>query len=317
MPIRLQEKSRSKNNNRYSSSQLFNFARDSYLERTGRPIYALAYLLPFIVIYEIGTFLINTDILSKSQIRVVAFVWLEELLDWLGFGSQYAWIAAPAAVIVILLALQLTSRTSWKVNLNDFVPITGECIAMAIPLIVLSLILNRPMGANQKTAFAPERGVAAAAAQIQQVQNAKAVGVAPQEFDSSYVRPSIRSPFMVNLITGIGAGIYEELVFRLVLICVLMMLLQDVMGLTHLNSLVIAILLSAGLFSAHHHIIFMHGRFDVTSAFSWPAFTFRTVAGVYFAAIFAVREFGVTAGTHAFYDIMAAAVNAIFFSQAA
>ena len=59
---------------KYSTSQLFNFAKDSYLERTSRPIYAMVFLLPFIIFYEVGTFCINTDILNQSQIRVVSFV---------------------------------------------------------------------------------------------------------------------------------------------------------------------------------------------------------------------------------------------------
>jgi hypothetical protein len=66
---------------KYSTSQLFNFAKDSYLERTYRPIYAMVFLLPFIIFYEVGTFRINTDVLNQSQIRVVAFVWLQNLLE--------------------------------------------------------------------------------------------------------------------------------------------------------------------------------------------------------------------------------------------
>ena len=139
MPSKTQDKSG------YSTSQLLNFARDSYLERTSRPIYALVFLLPFIIFYEVGTLLINTDMLSHSQIRVVAFVWLQNLLDYAGFGSKFTWIAAPLAVISDSLALQLTSRTNWTVNLKDMMPMAVECIMLAIPLIVLSLLLNRPV----------------------------------------------------------------------------------------------------------------------------------------------------------------------------
>ena len=139
MPPKKQDKSG------YSTSQLLNFARDSYLERTSRPIYALIFLLPFIIFYEVGTILINTDMLSHSQIRVVAFVWLQNLLDYAGFGSKFTWVAAPLAVIVILLALQLTSRTNWTVNFKDMMPMAVECIMLAIPLIVFSLLLNRPV----------------------------------------------------------------------------------------------------------------------------------------------------------------------------
>jgi len=68
---------RIKERKRHSTSQLLNFAKDSYLDRTSRPIYAIIFLLPFIIFYEVGTILINTDMLNQSQVRVVAFVWLQ------------------------------------------------------------------------------------------------------------------------------------------------------------------------------------------------------------------------------------------------
>jgi hypothetical protein len=306
--------SKTQDNNKYSTSQLLNFARGSYLERTSRPVYALAFLLPFIIVYEVGTLLINTDLLNRSQIRVVAFVWLQDLLDWAGFGSTFTSIAAPMAVLVILLALQLTSRASWKVRPKDMLSMAAECIVLAIPLIVLSLLLNRPATVPQQ----PTRPASVAAA-----QNVTAGGVAWPEAQRGHViacvqaMPTVhtraKSPFLVNVVTGIGAGIYEELVFRLILICALMLLFQDVIGLTHTTSMIVAIGVSAALFSLHHHIIFMHGRFDQTTVFSWSPFLFRTIAGVYFAGLFAMRGFGITAGTHAFYDILAAAINAFFF----
>jgi hypothetical protein len=299
--------SKTQDNSKYSTSQLLNFARGSYLERTSRPVYALVFLLPFIIVYEVGTLLINTDLLNRSQIRVVAFVWLQDLLDWAGFGSKFTSIAAPLAVLVILLALQLTSRASWKVRLKDLLPMAAECIVLAIPLIVLSLLLNRPVTVPQQS------GVSANAAVV---ASAGYGGTSIHAHAAPTPRPQGKSPFLVNVVTGIGAGIYEELLFRLILICALMLLLQDIIGLEHTPSMIIAILVSAALFSLHHHIIYMHGRFDQTAVFSWSPFLFRTIAGVYFAGLFAVRGFGITAGTHAFYDILAAMMNAFFFGSA-
>ncbi len=118
---------------------------------------------------------------------------------------------------------------------------------------------------------------------------------------------------LADIVTGIGAGIYEELVFRLILICLLMLFFQDVLRLTRKNSIILSVLISAALFSAHHHVIFVEGQFGRTAAFDWTEFGFRTIAGVYFAILFAIRGFAITAGTHAFYDIIATIVNAAFF----
>jgi hypothetical protein len=303
---RSSKKSRKHNTSKYSSSQLLNFARDSYLERTSRPIYAFMFLLPFMAIYEIGTSLINTDELNRSQIRVVAFVWLQDMLNYAGFNPRFAWIAIPMAAAIILLALQITSKTSWKVRFTDMAPMAGECVMLAVPLIVLSLLLNRS-AANPQAAWSGGGVVAAAA-----VSKPAAVGI--DRLQSEPVHGP-RNTFTVSLVTGIGAGIYEELVFRLILISLLMLILQDVAGMEHLAALIVAVLLSAGLFSAHHYIIFLHGRFDQTLVFDWSSFVFRTVAGVYFAGLFAVRGFGITAGTHAFYDILAAILNVLFFAK--
>jgi hypothetical protein len=194
------------------------------------------------------------------------------------------------AVLVILLALQIvlwfTCRTSWKVNLKDLTPMAVECIVLAVPLIVFSLLLNRP-------AAAPGQGGAVANAAL------AAAG---------------HNGFWGDIITALGAGIYEELIFRLILICFLMLLFQDIIGLTHTASMVIAVIVSAAFFSAYHHFDIRHGRIELIAAFSLPPFLFRTIAGVYFAGLFAVRGFGITAGTHAFYDILAAVINVFFFA---
>ena len=121
---------------RYSVSQLFNFVQGSYFERTSRPIYAIVFLLPFIVFYELGTLLINTDLLRHYwQGRVVAFAWVQDLLVHLGLGSKFGWVATPLAVVVILAALQLASGKGWRFWFGDILPMAVECILLAVPLI--------------------------------------------------------------------------------------------------------------------------------------------------------------------------------------
>lgn len=320
---------------KYSTSQLLNFIQDSYLERTSRPVYALVFLLPFIVVYEIGTILINTDVLNRTQDRVVAFIWLQNFLDgYLGLGSRFAWIAPPLTVVIVLLALQLTSRKRWYFNFTDVIPMAIECSLLAVPLIVLSLVLSGP--AEPKSNISP--GVSCAPKiQAEEVfrawtstssfepRTSRSYSL-PVPSCSSFIGREIWSTtakgdrnransqsLLANIITGIGAGIYEELIFRLILICILMMLFQDLMGFEHKNSIVFSVLISAALFSAHHHIVFVNGQFALTSPFSWAEFSFRAIAGVYFAALFAIRGFGITAGTHAFYDIIATILNVVVF----
>jgi len=297
--------------NSYATAQLLNYARDSYLERTSRPVYAIVFLLPFIVFYELGTILINTDVLNQSQVRVVAFVWLQNLLRHLGTGSRFAWIAPPLVVVIILVGLQVASRKQWYFCLSDYTPMVFECIFLAVPLIVLSLMFNSPPAnsdnASQFSRARPSvRVVVAAQRGCLSGENLSSVDYL------AAARPKAHW-LMADIVTGVGAGIYEELVFRLILICALMVLFQDLIGMGHQNAIVLSILMSAALFSAHHHIVWVDGRLGRSAPFLWTEFGFRTLAGVYFAILFAVRGFGITAGTHAFYDIIATVVNAVFF----
>jgi hypothetical protein len=296
----------------YPTGQLLNFTRDSYLERTSRPVYAILFLLPFLIFYEIGTIVINTDDLTRLQLRVVAFVWIQDALLNLGTSSRFAWLAPPLVVVVILVGLQVASKKQWYFCLSDYLPMALECVLLAVPLIVLSLLSNSP-GTRPDNPGSPQS--LRPPAQVQMAAHTRVL--APEQLMAALgqqdtAHPKVHS-LLTNVVTGVGAGIYEEMVFRLILICALMVLFQDVIGLSHQNAIALSVLMSAALFSAHHHIIWIDGRLARSAPFNWTEFGFRTIAGIYFALLFAIRGFGITAGTHAFYDIMATLVNAIFF----
>ena len=280
---------RQKNNRKTSRSQLFSFMPDCYLDRTSRPIYALAYLLAFIIFYEIGIFIVNPLILEQSLEQqhsvVVSFVWIQSMLKFLRFSDRMTWLVTPLVVVLILLALQITSRTSWRVRIKDFIPMTIECILLAVPLIVLILIFNH-------SAADPQPGATA----------------------NQAVSANAQAGLLPEIVTGIGAGIYEELIFRLILICLLMLLLEDYLLFSRKSSVIFSVLIAAVLFSLHHHIHFVHGQFQAGEPFYFAPFVFRILAGIYFAILFAVRGFAITAGTHVFYDIIAALLNALLFA---
>lgn len=268
------------------SGQLVSYLPESYAERTSRPIYSLVYLLGFLVVFILGTLLIQPNTLSQSlaepQVRVVAFVWVQNLMTYLGFSTRSAMIATPLVVVVILLALQSTSRTPWRVKFEDMFLMLAECILLSVPLIVLSLLLNR----GAATANAAEQ--AGQAVQAQRI-------------------------LWVDIVTGIGAGVFEELVFRLILICLLMLLFQDVFGIEKKRAVIISVLISAVSFSVHHHIFIVNGEIHRGEPFTVGKFVFRAIAGAYFAILYAVRGFGITAGTHALYNVLAALARTLLF----
>ncbi len=104
-------------------------------------------------------------------------------------------------------------------------------------------------------------------------------------------------PSLKRLVPFLGAGIYEEMLFRLLLYSALFWLLRKMDVVEHLACL-LAALGSATLFSAAHNL----GPFG--EQYHNYEFAFRVLAGLYFALLFHFRGFGVVVGTHACYNVM-------------
>lgn len=98
-----------------------------------------------------------------------------------------------------------------------------------------------------------------------------------------------------NINLAIGAGIFEELIFRLVLIGSFLVILQRGISLPTRVSVPIAILLSAVVFAAFH--LFME-------TYSFPVFSQRVFGGVLLGSIFYLRGYGISVYAHIIYNIL-------------
>ncbi len=103
---------------------------------------------------------------------------------------------------------------------------------------------------------------------------------------------------LTRLVLYCGAGIYEELVFRGFLLGALLLLFTRVCKMKPVMGSICAALLAALLFSSFHYLGAGGDRFTLTSFFQ------RTLGGLYFSTLFVTRGFGITAASHALYDIM-------------
>ena len=97
---------------------------------------------------------------------------------------------------------------------------------------------------------------------------------------------------------AIGAGIWEELLFRVGVISLILIFMTKIIGYTGLFSSLTALTISATLFSLFHYI----GPFG--DSFSYKTFYIRSLAGLFLGSLYLFRGFGITVYTHIFYDMI-------------
>ncbi|HLL24284.1 MAG TPA: CPBP family intramembrane glutamic endopeptidase [Kofleriaceae bacterium] len=96
-----------------------------------------------------------------------------------------------------------------------------------------------------------------------------------------------------ELVNALGAGVHEELVFRLGLLCALVTMFRQ----TRIG-FVLAIAISSVVFSLAHHVG-THGE-----PFTMHAFVYRSFAGAAFALIFWFRSLAHVVYAHVLYDVL-------------
>lgn len=242
-------------------------AKSGYWEESARPLASLAFVAPLLLTYEAGVLW-----LGPEAIRNAADVWLRGLLDLLGF-SQY--FLLPGIMCGLLLAWHHLARQPWRLNGSVLYGMLLESLAFGFLLVLVASWQGR--------LFA---GIPPACA---------AEGAEGGESLAAVV------------IAYLGAGIYEEVLFRLLLLSAAAGVCRWA-GWSWRAGWVSGAIATSLLFAAAHY------RFDVTwlgwhiiaghgEVFLWSTFVFRLLAGLTFSTLFLLRGFGVTVGTHAAYDL--------------
>ncbi|HIE50345.1 MAG TPA: CPBP family intramembrane metalloprotease [Armatimonadetes bacterium] len=104
--------------------------------------------------------------------------------------------------------------------------------------------------------------------------------------------------FSVSFMVALGAGIYEELVFRVLLMGGLIWMGKQGFKLGPVAAVLFGVIASALLFALFHYLG------PLGDSFTWHSFLFRFVAGIVLAGLYAVRGFGITVYTHTLYDVL-------------
>lgn len=235
--------------------------RDGYLQLSMRPLYILVFLLPLVVLYEVGSVMYLSG--ARPQ-TIKAHRLFEDLFHVMGAVGLYL----PAiALVTVLFIWHLLVGDKWKVKPLVVATMAVESLVWTLPLLVLGSL-------HMKTF--PER--AAALAQVPETWMAL--------------------EWQARATIAVGAGIYEEMLFRLVGVAMLHFVLADVARLKDSVASGAAVVVAAVAFAMYHQV-----RLD-TGGINWPWMLFLTAAGLYFGMLYILRGFGITVGTHALYDVL-------------
>lgn len=231
-----------------------------YLRQTAEPLPAAALTLPLLVLYGLGILIVpeaHNGVDLVSQLLMNALSGLGSSI-WLGYLSFYGTLTLINVALIYHLRQTTRFSPSW------FWTVLAESAFYAVLV-----------------------GTIAGSITADLTRILHAVVPVP-------LAVTQRHGPVAGIIISAGAGLHEELVFRLGGIAGVARLWIGGNWRAPSVKLAWVLLGSSVVFSAIHHIV---------EPFTLTAFIFRTVAGLLFGSLFLLRGFAVAAWTHALYDI--------------
>ncbi|MBM4108413.1 MAG: CPBP family intramembrane metalloprotease [Phycisphaerae bacterium] len=237
-----------------------------YLSESRCPLSILAFLLPLMLLYEAGSIFYLARLGREGPEPLIAKGMLHRLFDEFGGVSLHL----PAIALgVVLLVWHVMERNTWRVRPGTLILMWLESAVWTLPLLVLWIVL---------ATRAAEPGALAMGQDI--------AGL----------------PWQARLTLSIGAGLYEELLFRLILVTAVHFVAVDLLR-THKDAgYVLAAVTSAVVFAAFHNMTASGGGIDAR------LLAFYALSGLFLASLFILRGFGIVVGAHAVYDVIALVV---------
>src|SRR2546425_2438127 len=235
-------------------------SRRSYWQVSRTPRYSLLFALPLLLFYQVLAVLLAH---GERSVRNGADVILQALFT----AVAGAWGPPLFMVCLIGVGLWLVTRDlrahGSRLRGGVFVAMLGESIALALTFgFVVGSVTSGVLGMLQ----------------------------------TLVVPGGAEMDWWTRLMVSLGAGIYEELLFRVLLVCALAATARARLGWRPLTAGVTATFAGAAIFSAFHYLGPYGDRWQLYS------FAFRMVAGLFFSGLDLARGFGITAWTHALYD---------------
>ncbi|MEO8200523.1 MAG: CPBP family intramembrane glutamic endopeptidase [Gemmatimonadota bacterium] len=235
-----------------------------YWHAARAPRYSLTFALPLLLLYELLAVLLSHD--AIAGVRNGADVLLKSVFIALGGRNGVIVFGVLLVGTGLVLAWRDWRRAGRELNGRVFVGMLAESVFYALIFGFVTASITSIVLHGTLYTLAGQGGMA---------------------------QLDVPTQLMVSL----GAGLYEELLFRVLLVAGLARL-GALLGWRPLVAGIFAAVVGALIFSAFHYIGPYGDPFDLSS------FTFRAIAGLLFSALYLVRGFGITAWTHALYDVI-------------
>lgn len=239
---------------------------NDYWSDARTPLSSLLFLIPWIAVYEFGVLVMGQD--QPDVVRNGADFWMRSALSQLGFANIFL---LPAIVVIMLLASHIVRKNPWHVRFETLLGMLAESVLLAIGLVAV--------GQCHDIIF-----------------RHSAVGGVSAGHGASTAMLHAIGP-VTRAVTFIGAGVYEEVMFRLLLLPAAFLMFR-MFEFPAKWAAVMSAVCTSFLFAIAHHIG------PSSEALNLFAFSFRAAAGLFFASVFLLRGFGITVGCHAAYDLL-------------
>ncbi|MEX2457115.1 MAG: CPBP family intramembrane glutamic endopeptidase [Balneolaceae bacterium] len=230
---------------------------NSYFYQSRGILYSYLFALPLLVLYEILIRISQPD--QEYIVRISVDIWFSLLFTLFGLDAfSFTFLIAAIAGAIIVYNKRSQLR---DLKIRYFGWMLLECLIYAI---VLAMVINILIG------WTFNLSVAGTLNELSKLQL-----------------------FALSL----GAGLYEELFFRVILVSVLFYIFNKIFQGKN-SSYFLAVIIAALIFSGVHYV----GEFG--DIWSLRSFIFRFMFGLGLNLIYVKRGFGCAAWTHALYDII-------------
>jgi hypothetical protein len=231
--------------------------KQGYFDVTRRLSVSLLFSLPLLAVYEIGALLTRSDSNAAAVIVKTPISWLQRHPSQLLGAAPL--LLVNSLLIVVIIAAVIHARRIGGLRIENFAGMFGESVLYA--LLLGPLALAPITGRINVGGFSPRLG-----------------------------------NLLESIFLSAGAGFYEELFFRAILLGSIYYIARRGGGLKPFVAGIIALAASAGIFSTAHFLNPGEGP-------ELGAFLYRLTAGMLLGLIYLSRGLGVAAWTHALYDV--------------